>query len=134
MAVIALTAAKIARVFPEKDLVFDFIAAAAITAGQAVYINSAGKVDLADASVAGTSRAVGIALNAAGAGQAVSVLMRGHIAGFTLSGMAYDAIAYVSDTTGSLDDAAGTVSVAVGRVFPLSDKSLTKVLYVDFEV
>ena len=131
MADITVTAAQVARPFPEKDMVFDFIAAVAITAGKGVYINSAGKVDLASGGAAGTSRIAGIALNAAGAGQAVSVLIRGHIAGFALSGLAYDAVLYVSNTAGSLGDAAGTVSVTVGRVVPLSDKALTKVLYVD---
>lgn len=132
MADLALTTTKIGRVFPEKDIVFDFIAAAAITPGAAVYINSSGKVALADASAAGTARVLGIALNGAGAGQAVSVLIRGHLYGFTLSGLAYDAAVYLSDTnTGILADAAGTTSVKVGRCYPLSDKALTKVLYID---
>jgi hypothetical protein len=131
MAVITSTASKVSRSFPEKDLVFDFIAAETIAAGQPVYVNSAGRAALADASAAGTARVIGIALNAAGVGQAVSVLNRGHLEGFTLSGMAYDAAAYLSDTTGALDTVNGTVTVIVGRVWPLSDKALTKVLYID---
>ncbi len=85
-----------------------------------------------DGSAAGTARVMGIALNAAGVGQAVSVILQGHIEGFALSGVAYDAPVYLSDNnSGILGDAAGTVSVVVGRVMPLSDKSLSKVLYVN---
>jgi hypothetical protein len=69
-------------------------------------------------------------LNAAGAGQAVSVLVRGHVYGFTVSGMNGDALAYLSDTAGYLDTANGTMTVNCGRVTCLTDASLTKVLYI----
>ena len=130
MADIALTAAQIAAVYPDKAEIVDMIAAAAITAGQAVYIDSNGKANLADANGSGTIQFRGIALNAAGAGQAVSVLKQGHVYGFTISGLAYDAILYLSNTAGALADSAGGTSVICGRVTAMPDNSLTKVAYI----
>ena len=130
MADITVTAAKVAPVFPEKAEIFDMIAAEAITKGQAVYQTTAGKAGVADANASGKQQFRGIALNAAAAGAAVSVLKKGHLSGFTLSGN-YDSAAYLSDTAGALADAAGTMSVLCGRVMALTDKDLTKVLYVD---
>lgn len=132
MTAIALTAALIKVVFPEKAKIFDMIAAVTITAGQAVYQNSAGKAALADCNAgSGAEQVRGIALNGGGAGQAISVLVEGHVAGYTLAG-AYDSFAYLSATAGGLDDAPGaTNTVIVGRVVALSNSSLTKVLYVD---
>lgn len=128
MADIALTAAKIGRAHPDTDEVFPAIAGAAITAGQVVYFNTTtGKLAVADGSAAGTAQVRGIALNAAAAGEPVTVLKRGFIEGFTLAGD-YDSAAYLSDTAGALADAAGTVAVTVGRVARLGQK---KVLYVD---
>ena len=131
MADLALAATKIAACFPEEAEIYDFVAAATITAGQAVYIVAAsGTVGVADANDAGKQQFAGIALNGGGAGQAISVLMRGHAYGYTLSGMDYFAPAYLSDTAGKLADAAGTMTVNIGKVLPLSDSDLTKVLYV----
>lgn len=128
MADLALTAAQIGVVHPGQAEVYDYIAAVAITKGQAVYINSDGKAALVDGSAAGTAGYRGVALEAAAAEVAVSVILKGAVYGFTLS-QAYDADIYVSDTAGALADAAGTVSVLVGRVMPLTDSTITKVLY-----
>ena len=129
MADITCTAAQVAAVYPDEAEIFDFVAGEAITAGSPIYINSSGKAGVADANGSGTDTFRGIALRTVGAGQGVSVLKRGHIYGYTLSG-AYDSLVYVSNTAGSLADAAGSTSLIVGRVVPLSDGSLTKVLYV----
>jgi hypothetical protein len=132
MADITVTAAQVGAVFPEKAEIVDMIAAEALTAGQAVYqVAASGKAGLADANAAGQQQFRGIALNAAGAGQAVSVLKKGHVYGFDLSGMDYDDPAYLSDTAGTLADAAGTMSVNAGRVVALPDASASKVLYVE---
>ena len=117
--------------YPEKAEIFDAIAAASITAGQALYFDSAGKVNLADANGSGTLQFRGIALNAAGAGQAVSVLKKGHCYGFTVSSVAYDAALFLSNTAGALGDAAGATSVNCGRVVAVPDSSLTKVVYIE---
>lgn len=129
MADIAVTAAQVAVLYPLKAEIYSFIAAEAITAGQAVYFTSAGKAGVADANASGKQQVRGIALNAAGAGSAVDVIKRGAVAGFTLG--TYNTLAYLSDTAGALADAAGTVSAPVGRIVALTDSSLTKALYVD---
>lgn len=128
---ITRTAAQIGVVFPDTAEIYDFVAAATIEKGQPVYITSAGKVNLADANGSGTDTFRGIALTGGGAGQAISVLKRGHIYGYSISALAYDAVVYVSNTAGELADGAGSTSLTVGRVVPLSDAgNLTKVLYV----
>ena len=130
MADIALTAAQVAACYPEKAEIIDMIAVEAITQGQAVYQTTAGKAGVADANGAGKQQFRGIALNAAGAGQAVSVLKNGHCYGFTVSSLNGDALLYLSDTAGALADANGTMTVDCGRVTCLPDGNLTKVVYV----
>ncbi len=130
MAVIAVTPARVAVLYPQQSETYDMIAAEAITPGQLVYRNSAGKAALASGAAAATAGARGLALNAAGAGQAVSVLVRGVVAGFTLP-QAYDATVFVSGTAGALDDAAALVSSVVGRVVNTTDSTLAKAVAVD---
>lgn len=134
MAAVALTAALIAPVFADECDIRSYIAGAAITAGQPLYVNASGDVDLADGNGSGTKQFIGIALNAAGIGQAISVLRHGEVYGFSLASIAYGALVYVSDTAGTYDSAAGTVPIPVGRVQPLSDPSRTKVLLVDISI
>lgn len=132
MSDITLTASRIAAVHPRFAEIYDFVAAATITAGQIVYLNSDGKLGVADANGSGTLQPLGVALNGGGAGQAISVLKRGFCYGFTITSLAYDAAVYLSDTAGALADAAGSASVIVGRVKALSDSGTpTKVLYID---
>ena len=131
MADLTVTAAKVGLVKPLQSEVHSFIAAAAITAGQAVYMTTSGTVGVADANAAGLQQIKGIALQSVGAGQAVDVLKKGLLYGFTLTSQAYDAPIFLSDTAGALADAAGTMTVPVGRVTAMADKDKTKVLYVD---
>jgi hypothetical protein len=131
MADLTATAAAIAVVFPLKATIHTVIAGAAITAGQPVYVDSNGKGQLGDASAAGTAGVRGIALQSVGAGQALNILKEGHLEGCGVSGLTYDDPVYLSDTAGTLADAAGTVSKIVGRVAAMTEKDLTKVLYVD---
>lgn len=130
MSAITVTAAQVAELYPFKEI-YSLEAAEAITKGQAVYVNSNGKAALADASAAGTLNLVAIALNSVGAGQPVSVLKAGFVAGATLTGLAYGDPVYVSDTAGGLDTAAGTVSKVIGRVAPVNQAgSIQKALYI----
>ncbi len=131
MADIAMVAAQAAICFPEKAEIFDFIAGEAITRGQAVYQASTGKIGVADANVAGKQQFRGIALRGGSAGQAISVLRYGHVAGFAVSGLNADAPVYLSDTAGALADAAGTMTVNAGRVVALTDAALTKVVFIE---
>lgn len=129
---IAVTAAQVAPVFPEKAEIFTGIAGVTITAGQAVYIIAAsGKLGLADEDASAEASFVwGIALNGGAAGQAINVLRRGHCYGFTVSGLAWALPCSLSATAGALLDTGATTNIA-GRVVALSDASLTKVLFVD---
>src|SRR5262245_5369730 len=105
MADLTVTAAQVAVVFPHSALneTYDIVAGVAITAGQAIRQNTSGKGALADTDAgSGAEKAIGLALNAAGAGQAVSYLRRGVVYGFDLSGLAYGALVYLSDTAGKL--------------------------------
>jgi len=131
MADLTVTAAKVSPVYPINAEIHTYIASSAVTAGQAVYVvTSTGKVAPADANAANKQQVRGIALQGVAAGQAVDVLVRGHIYGYTLTSQSYDDPIYLSDTEGALADAAGTLTVPVGLVVALPDKDLTKVVYI----
>ena len=130
MAAVTYTAAQIKLVDPIKAKTKNYKAGVAITQGQPVYIVVAtGLLALADANGSGTKQFRGIALEGGGIGQGITVVEEGEVAGFTLAGD-YDSFVYVADAVGTYVDAAGTVSIPIGRVAPMSDNSLTKVLSV----
>lgn len=129
MAAITVTAAQVAPLFPKNAEIFDFIADAAVESGQSIYQTTTGGAGLADADDLAKDEPRGITLNKAGAGQGVSVLRKGHVAGLNVSGMAYDAPIYLSATPGGFDTAG---SIQVGRVVALSDSARTKVAYLNF--
>lgn len=137
MTALAPTAARVAPVNDTQYVARTYIAAAAITAGQVVYINSAGKAALARGNALGTMQGLaGIATHNAGANQPVEVLSHGALEGMGVGALAYALPIYVSSATaGSLDDAAvtgsGNVAVVIGRVAPMSGPGLEKVLWVD---
>ena len=132
MADLTVTAAQVALVDPLKAEIYPMIAAETIAAGQAVYRDSAGKAAVADADIAGKQQCRGVALNGGGAGQAIDVVRRGRVYGFTLTSQSYDDPIFLSNTAGALADAAGLVTVPLGVVEALSDDgSLTKVLFLD---
>lgn len=128
MADLTRTAANVNDCMPSKSDVIPVKAAVAIAQGQALYQKSDGEWDLADASAAGTAGFRGVALQAKGAGEFVDLLIDGEVTGWDLSGVNYDAPVYLSDTAGELADAAGTKTVLVGRVVPISDRDLTKAI------
>lgn len=130
MADITIGTNGVSLVHSDKAVIVDMIAVEAITAGQPVYQTSAGKAGIADANAAGKQQFRGIALKDTAAGKACPVLQSGYLSGFALSGVAYDGIVYLSDTAGSLADAAGTMTVNCGRVLGLTDPDITKVLFV----
>jgi hypothetical protein len=64
----------------------------------------------------------------------MNLMREGDLAGWDLSGLNYDAAAYLSNTPGALADAAGTVTALVGRVAGLTDApNYTKYLHVFFD-
>ena len=123
---IALTASKVAVVDPMEAIIETYIAGEAITQGQFLYgIVSSGKVGLADEDAsAEKSWVLGMALDAAASGSPVQVLRKGKVYGFTLTSHAYWLPCSLSAT-------AGAETNIVGRIVPLSDAALTKVLQVD---
>ena len=125
---IVVTTAKVGRPYTVDDSMVTITAGTTIAAGQAVYVDSNGKLAVSDASVVSTAKVDGIAVNSASAGQAVHVLRRGFIEGFAVSGMAYRDTVYLSDTAGALNTAAGTEPLVVGKILPLDT---TKYLYID---
>ena len=130
MTAVAVTAAQVGVCDPMKAVIYPFEAAETITAGQPVFVDTNGKVQLADANGSGEQQCAGIALNGGGAGQAIDVLKSGRVYGYTLGGAYWSAV-YLSDSVGELADAAGTMTVPVGRVVPLSNSDKTKVLAVE---
>lgn len=138
MAALTVTAAKVAPVNPSTSRIRSRIAAETVAAGQAAYtVAASGRAGLASANTAGKEQFSGIFLGPASAGQQVDVLEEGEVGGFDLSGMNYDAPAYLNDTAGVIGDAvSATKTVAVGRVRSLTDSltAPTKVLYVQARV
>ena len=116
MALIAVaTAGKIHIVQSIQQLTLP--ATEAILAGAPVRIHTDGKFTNANGTTSGEARVYGIATKSVAAGAAVTAVKRGILDGFTFT-QAYDAPIYLSDTDGTLADAAGTVSTIVGRVIP----------------
>jgi hypothetical protein len=100
-------------------------AAEAITAGAPVRLDtSTGKFTNSNGSTAPEARIWGIATRTVVAGEPLTAIRNGVMDGWDLSGLAYDAAVYVSDTDGRLDTAAGTVSTVVGRVIPATGTTL----------
>lgn len=132
MADIAVTAKSVAVTQPKWAEIYDFLfdPAAAVTVGQTVYLTTAGLVATSDANGSGTTQAIGIVVNIRG--RAASVCRKGFIAGFTVSGMAYGASIFTSNTAGSVADAAGAIAAVVGRVMCAPDSTKTKIAYFDF--
>ncbi len=132
MADFVVTPKDVAILWPHQAEVYPAIAGAAITAGDVVYQDANGRMLPATATAAGVAaQPRGVALETVGNGDSVSVCKRGHVAGFTIS-QAYDARMFLSNNAAKMADAAGTVSVPVGRVLALSDPTRTKVAYFEF--
>lgn len=134
MADIALlhTATQVKPVVHQTSMLLDvqLPASSAPTRGQAFYFNASGVATLSDASAAGTAICDGILVEIQGRG-ATYITGRGLVYGYDLSGSDYGDLIYLSDTAGALSDTVGTVTIVVGKVVPLSDKDLTKVLFID---
>jgi hypothetical protein len=97
------------------------IASVNLAAGVSVYIDTNGKLAIADANGSGTDKWRGITMYKVNAGQSVSVLRRGTITTYDLAALAFDAPIYLSNTAGKLADAAGGTSLLVARVIAVPD-------------
>jgi hypothetical protein len=114
-------------VHAEKADIKDFLQAETLAVGDVVYQTGAGKAGKADANAGGKQQARGIVVKKIGS--VVSVLKKGYLSGFDLSGMSYDDPVYLSDTAGAMGTTVGTMTVNLGRVVALTDPDLEKVLY-----
>src|SRR5689334_10201438 len=104
MATIALvTANKVEIVGVPKDQ-WTAPAAVAVNAGQAVQLNASGKWALAKSTTAALARRVYIATRTVLAGQSLTAIRHGEMDGFDLSGLAYNAPVYLTDTDGVIGD------------------------------
>jgi hypothetical protein len=92
----------------------------AITAGQYIRWSTAGKFELGNATAAGEVGDGFIAEKSVAVGEAVTGLKGPTLidVGDALSVIAYGGSVFLSDTDGTLADAAGTVSTVVGKVVP----------------
>jgi hypothetical protein len=95
-------------------------AGADITQGQLIYPDSNGKWALADASAAGTAGDVYVAPNTVKAGNALTGLRGPCVVdlGTAIATLAVGARVYLSNTAGTMADAAGDTSKIVGTVIP----------------
>jgi hypothetical protein len=89
-----------------------------ITAGDVVYMDTAGKVQRASAGADATENPIGYALRSVVSGETVSILGPDSLIdlGDALGGLAYAAPVYLSDTAGASSSTAGSASVVMGRV------------------
>lgn len=115
MAALSFTAANVSADQNQGAVIRNFEAASAVSVGKPVYVNSDGKIALADANVSETeARAVGLVVNSAdmhgatdiAAGARASVCVFGPVYGF--SGLAEGTYAWVGATAGELVDTAPT--------------------------
>ena len=92
----------------------------AITKGQYVRLNpTTGKIELGNGTTTAEAKRGGIALESVVAGQSVTAIVSGLVdVGEGLVGLNFGVDVFLSDTDGTLADAAGTVSRIVGRVWP----------------
>ena len=132
MADIAVVAADVRPIRDQGAEIHDYVAGVTITKGQIVYEVAAGTLALADANAAGLLQAIGVALHGGVTGDAISVMKKGLLYGFTITTDRGTHV-WLSNTPGALADAAGGVAQPVGRITSLPDKpNYTKIMYVEF--
>jgi hypothetical protein len=119
MAILTVTAANV-RVVRMFENLPDGPVNEVVAAGVPVRIETTGHYTPGNGSSAGEAAVRGIACNSGTlAGATVTVMKRGLLdVGVALDAMAYGAPVYLSNTDGTLDTAAGTVSTIVGYVVP----------------
>lgn len=125
---ITVNADRVARVYPENDECYNVVLACTVTEGQALYQTTSGTFGLAQADELTERQFRGIALEAGNAGDTISMLKQGMLAGYVLA--TYEDVVYLSDTPGALSTVIGTLPVRCGRVTALTDRSREEVLYV----
>lgn len=117
MAALSITAKNVSATQDQGAVIRNYEAAAALTVGQLVYLNSSGKVDKADANLSlEASRAIGIVVAGANtydettiaAGSRCSVCVFGPVYGF--ASLTPGTYGWVGTTAGEIVDAAPTTA------------------------
>lgn len=100
---------------PERQFSGSF--AESVNVGQCVrWDASTGKWTKSNATDSTENRIAGVLVSKDGAGGSGTVVRRGILNGYDLSGLNFGAPIYLSNTDGTLADAAGTTTVLIGRV------------------
>lgn len=126
MASIGLTTADRIHVVESREQM-TLPAAAAITAGDAVTVDTNGKFALADADGAGTlGIAYGLATRTVAAGETVTAVRRGVLSGWDFTGVDYWTNVLLADTAGDItvtssESNGASADVVLGRVIPVWD-------------
>lgn len=137
MADVTVTASKLRIMESIEARTTTHFAASAITKGQACFVKTNGDAELGKADAVATGPAVGIATHDAAAGEPVTLLHYGRLAGYTLGNPG--ALVYLSKATaGALADAAPTGTDAfvqpIGRIMEMTDGTGTEYLFVDISL
>lgn len=118
MAAVSLTTAGKLNIV-RSDSQFTGTFAESCSVGQPVRLDaSTGKWTKANATDTTENRVIGILVSKDAAGAVGTVVRKGIVDGFALSSLNYGVSLYLSDTDGTVADAAGTTSVVLGRVVP----------------
>lgn len=130
---IALVAGEIGMVQPRLCETYNVEAGEDITKGQIVCWDTDGQVIVADGNQAARDEPVGVALRAGKAGETISILVKGLVEGFTVSGLNTGVILTLSDTIGAVEDAGA--GEHCGRVWATAGGETTDYLvFFDFDV
>lgn len=114
MADLTVTASQVAIQMTRESQIRSRTCAVAITAGQAIYYDTNGKVNPADADGGNPLYQFdGIALDTCAAGEVTRVIEEGWMDGYDLSGLAYNADVWLSTTPGALATAPPVAGAAV---------------------
>lgn len=125
MADIALVTAGTVRIVGNPVRQVSCVAGEAIAGGAPITQNASGKWVNADANGSAPLNTVqAIATKTAVTGESFTGLKEGRLDGYNLSSQAYGAKIYVSDTTSTLADAAGTATLQVGYVEAVSSNQI----------
>jgi hypothetical protein len=122
MADIALTTADRVHVVGHPIEQLDLICSVDVGAGDVVAVVSsstgASQWVKADASTGTKNRAYGVATRTQKIGLPLTAIRKGRMSGWNFTDQDYDELIYLSNTIGEMADAAGDVSVIIGRVVP----------------
>lgn len=135
MADITFTAAKVKAVYTDPGLceIHNVKLTETVTAGQVLCWAAAGTMSLADGNDAALDEPQAVALQGGVAGQRVSVLRRGIVAGFAVSGLNVGGQVTLTDTPGVIEEAGAGENV--GRIWALpGGAAADRVIYFEFPI